>query len=556
MTEAVDPTTHSPTIDACIFKAKGSRSEAGVTGLIRYGTVVDEEWHRALKGLLGVRIVREMRDNDSTIGASVHATNALMRQVPWSATPADHPRGEEAAQFLTECMSDMSHTFTDFLTECLSHIWFGWSMFEKVYKVRAGPGADPKTRSRYNDGRIGIRKLAIRAQESLDGWEFDEDGGINGMWQRAPPSWNRVFLPIEDCVLFRTEMAKNNPEGRSLLRNAFRSWFFLKRLEEIEAIGIERDLVGLPKMELPLEYFDQKASPAKQAARANYAKMLSQVRRNEHEVLVVPTEMNTEGKPTGFKVSLMTAGGERALDIDAAIQRKAKAIAQVLLTQFIFLGMDKAGTQALSVDLTSLFMVSLGTILDEVQDTHQRFVVEDLMELNGYPPESWPTWKHGDIQKADTRNLADTILKLVNAGTLTPDSPLEDFLRQELRLPDRAETDLPKSEDEMNERLAEAEARALETSAEAEEGRQAASLVDLTTAMTALQTIGDVDLLEATREQYAQQLGIKPPKKLPLDVARPPPPPEPVPGAPGAPGAPKPGGAKPVPKPVPTQASP
>lgn len=527
------------------------RSEVGSTGLIRYGDAVDEEWHRALKGRSGVRVLREMRDNDSTIGSSFYAMNATMRQVPWTAQPANHPRGAEAAEFLTSCFRDMTHTYSELLTEALSHVWFGWALFEKVYKLRVGATGDARTSSRYNDGRIGIRNIAIRAQETLDGWEFDEDGSILGMYQLAAPKFERVFLDMEDCILFRTELSKNNPEGRTILRNAYRPWFFLKRLEEIEAIGIERDLVGLPVMELPISYFGAKAPQDKIEARRNYGRLISQIRRNDQEGVVIPAELNTDGKPSGYKLSLLSTGGTRAINIEAAIQRKAKAIGQVMLTHFIFIGMDGVGTQAAAGSFIDVFNTALGSILDSIEETLDRSLTAELMTLNGYPVESWPRWKHGDIQKADARSLAETILKLVQANTLTPDSPLEDFLRSELRLPERNDEDLPRSKEELDAMTGEAEARGMETAQMAAESSAAASLVDLTSAMAALLEIGDKELLQATRLQYAAQLGVKPPAELaPELLEKPDPVPVVVPGQPApAPGA-KPAPPKPPAKPA------
>jgi hypothetical protein len=37
-------------------------------------------------------------------------------------------------------------------------------------------------------------------------------------------------------LLFRPHSPKNNPEGRSVIRNAYRAYYFIKRLEELEAI--------------------------------------------------------------------------------------------------------------------------------------------------------------------------------------------------------------------------------------------------------------------------------------------------------------------------------
>ena len=56
-----------------------------------------------------------------------------------------------------------------------------------------------------------------------------------GMTQQPPPDYGLLTIPISKAMLFRTESAKDNPEGRSILRNAYRSWYFKRRIQEIEA---------------------------------------------------------------------------------------------------------------------------------------------------------------------------------------------------------------------------------------------------------------------------------------------------------------------------------
>jgi hypothetical protein len=472
--------------------------EVGYTGLVRYGTDVFEEWHNALRGRQGVRALREMRDNDSTIGASLYVTDSLVRQVPWRVEPAtqDHPQTEDAAEFLESCVGDMSHTWQDFMSEVLSFIWFGWSLFEKVYKRRGGPGTDPSTRSRYSDGKLGWRKIAIRAQETLDGWSFDEDGGVKGMWQVAAPNFIRVFIPIEKAILFRPQIAKNNPEGRSLLRNAYRSWFFLKRLQELEAIGIERDLVGLPVLHMPLSYFDKNAPQAKKQALADYTRLLVQIRRNEHEGVTLPTEVDEKNMPTGFKLELLSSGGSRALDISGAVERYEKRIAQVLLTQFLFLGMEKVGSFSLSSDMTSLFATALGAMLDTIEETFHRFATAELMQLNGYAPEAWPRLRHGDLERQDIRPLAEALVKLVDGGLITPDSTLEDYLRKEGRLPEREEGEpMP----------------APEKPAPSPGMIEGMSTADLMAAMNQFNAAGDTEMAGHVRRALAAAMGVPPP---------------------------------------------
>jgi peptide/nickel transport system substrate-binding protein len=143
----------------------------------------------------------------------------------------------------------------------LSMLIFGFSYHEIVYKYRKGDSKDPTKKSKHNDGRIGWRKMPIRAQETLFRWEIDIDGGIQAMVQTDPSTGGTYIIPIEKSLLFRTSSQKNNPEGRSILRNAYRPWYFKRRIEEIEAIGIERDLAGLPVAYLPPEYLSSTASP-------------------------------------------------------------------------------------------------------------------------------------------------------------------------------------------------------------------------------------------------------------------------------------------------------
>jgi len=257
----------------------------GSTGLRRVGGFVDEELLTKLAGRRAVRVYREMADNSPIVGAVLYVVEMLLRQVEWRVEPGrETPGAKFAAQFLDEVFEDMAHTWDEFIAEVLSMMPHGWSYFETVFKIRKGNSDDPRFKSRFNDGRVGLRKLSIRSQDTLYCWEFDTDGTTLGLWQMDPYSGKgTVFIPINRALLFRTTSRKNNPEGRSLLRNAYRPWYFGKRIEEIEAIGIERDLTGLPVIELPWQLMDPAASGQQLAARQSYQNLVQQIRRDERE---------------------------------------------------------------------------------------------------------------------------------------------------------------------------------------------------------------------------------------------------------------------------------
>lgn len=412
----------------------------GKSGLRRHSGYVSEELHPRLAGSKAARIFREMSDNDSTIGAVLFVVEALLRQVNFRVDPVnDSPEALACAEFVNECLTDMSHTWDDFLSEILTMLPFGWAYFETVYKMRQGQtGA---TKSRFSDGRIGWRKFSLRAQDTLDRWEFDEDGGLRGMWQSPPPDYRRVFIPIEKAVLFRPKAPKNNPEGRSFLRNAYRSWFLLKRLQEIEVIGIERDLTGLPVLEVPPAMMLPNAPPALATLRATLETMIQQIRRDEREGVIVPAESYTDDAGdtvvTGYKFRLLNSGGTRAVPVAPSIDRYQRDIARTMLAEFIFLGDGSAGSFALADSKTRTFASGLGSFLDSICSTFQTYAIVPLLQLNAFPESHWPTFVHGDIETPDLEALANFVATLVGAGALASDEKLERHLRQTANLPQR-----------------------------------------------------------------------------------------------------------------------
>ena len=236
-------------------------TELGSSGLRRSGGIINEEFLPNLQGVKGFKVYREMRDNDPVIGAMLYAIDKVITRLEWKVEGED----ERTALFVQECIDDMSDSWDATLQNILSMLVYGWSFHEIVYKIRGGLTGDPKTNSRFKDHRIGWRKWPVRAQETLQEWMLDERGGIQGMIQMDPSGGGLHRIPIDKALLFRTTTNRNNPEGYSLLRNAYRPWFYKRRIEEIEAVGIERDLAGLPMAYVPPEYLMGSANAAQKA---------------------------------------------------------------------------------------------------------------------------------------------------------------------------------------------------------------------------------------------------------------------------------------------------
>lgn len=399
-------------------------SELGSSGLQRYGGYVTEEFLRELGGLRWRKNVREMTANDPVINAAFFAIEMLTRQVTWEIQAAtDAPEDEAIAQFIHEAMfDDMSHPWNETVAEIHSYLPWGWSWHEIVYKRRRGPNLDPSKSSKFNDNRIGWRKWPIRAQDSLDRWEFDDAGGIQAMVQLAPPDYREVIIPIERSLLFRTTAHKNNPEGRSLCRPIFRPWYFKQQIENIEGIGIERDLAGLPVIYIPAEYMDPAATDAKAEIFTYAKKMATTIKNNEQAGAVFPSDCYEGTSNKMFEITLLSTGGQRNFDTSKIIQRKNIEILLTLMADFLILGHEKVGSFALASSKTDMFATAIGSFLDSDCEVINRHAIPRLLAINGMPTENPPKLTHGDIESVDLTELGDFISKLSGAGvSLSPE---------------------------------------------------------------------------------------------------------------------------------------
>ncbi len=412
-----------------------SMKEYGSIGQRRYAGIFSEEFLRELQGKRGIEVYREMSENDDVCGSIIFAIETLIRQSTWSIQAGGStPKDQECKEFIESCMDDMQDTWTDTVSEILSFLTFGWSYHEIVYKRRTGNSRDPRMKSKYTDGLIGWQKLPIRSQETLFRWEYDDNENLTGMTQLPPPNYVMATIPIGKALHFRTKSRKNNPEGRSILRNAYRDWYFKRRIQEIEGMGIERDLAGLPVMIAPegVDIWNHDDPMLLQMFRRAET-IVRNVRRDATEGLVMPN---------GWELKLLTSGGTRQFDTNAIIERYDTRIAMTTMADFIFLGHQQVGSFALSSDKTEMFSMALGAYLDIICEVFNNQAIPRLIDMNAEHFKGiteYPKLAHGDVETPNLKDLSAYIKELTGCGVLIPDEPLEDYVRQIANLPERLE---------------------------------------------------------------------------------------------------------------------
>jgi hypothetical protein len=433
-----------PSNPAPQLKSGAVFTDFGTTGLRAYGGYVREEFLPALVGRQGVTVYREMLDNSPIIGALMFAIQGAMRKVEWRTEPAnDTPAAAEAAEFADSLRSDMSTTWEEFIVEALSMLGYGYSFHEICYKRRAGnqPFGGAKPSSKYKDGAIGWARLPVRSQDTVLKWFFSPNGEILGMTQQ-PWFGPIVDIPMEKGLLFRPSQYKNSPEGRSILRSAYRPFYFVKRLEEGEAIYIER-MSGNVVVRVPTALLEQAAGgDVKALAALNVYKQIAvNSRRDEQMGLLLPSDTfaGANGPSTvpmfGYEY-VVPQGGRAGTDANTPIVRHKLDILTSVLCDFIQMGHTARGAQNLAETKVDLFLNAIEAWLNSVAAVLNQDALGRIWALNGFDRDLMPRYVPDLAQQVDLDVFSNIILRLSQSGVkLFPDEDLEAYSRDVFGFP-------------------------------------------------------------------------------------------------------------------------
>lgn len=449
--QRVDPFNVGTTGPYPEFTSGLTFAEVGRTGLRAFSGWVREEFLPELQGRQAAQKYREMLDNSPIIGAIIFAINATMRKVEWrTVTANDTPEAQEMADFVDSCREDMSHTWEDLMIENLSMLVYGFAPHEIVYKRRIGrdpPGLDQWGQhlpsSDYDDGKIGWRRIPLRGQDTILKWFFDANGQTKGLTQQ-PWVGPLIDIPIEKMLLFRPLFYKNNPEGRSILRSSYTSYYYAKRMQEMEAILGER-LGGIPVLNVPAALFEAaKTDAAAKQSLDNFKKIATNIRVDEQMGVVFPSDpyMSANGPSNvpQYKLELVTPTGGgmgRTLNFDVTITRLNTQILTSTMTDFLMMGHQTRGAQNLAETKVDMFFQAIEGYLNANAAVYNRYALPRLWKLNGFDLDLMPRLEPDLAQRLDLDVLSNFVLRLSQAGMpLFPNEELQTFLLDAGGLPD------------------------------------------------------------------------------------------------------------------------
>jgi hypothetical protein len=378
-----------------------------------------EEHVPQLRDRQGLTQYFRMKRNDGIVRGSLRALKTPLLSAHWYIKPPMTPRGSRrsnAQQDLDKKIADFCHrnifhelnvSFPVLLHDILLCCEYGYMPFEIVFNPPVLEG------HRFVQK---IRKIAPRHPMDVQEWRYDKNGGPDGIVMESnitTPTEPGVFIPIDKLAIFTPEPEAGDLSGVSVLRSAYKHWFYKETLYKIDAIQKERHGIGIPVIKLPIGYSPEDKNLAEDLGR--------NLRTNERAHVVLPP---------GWELIFAKVEGQM-VDCMKSIEHHDMAIMANVLGSW----MKEPNAQEDSLDM---FMKSTRYVAMVVADIFNRFILKKLVYANfklssGQLCPELVCRRLGEWQ--DLRTQSFTIRNLVGAGVIEPDDGLEEELREELDMP-------------------------------------------------------------------------------------------------------------------------
>lgn len=401
-------------------------SEQGYTGLKISNGLIYEELKRELTFPQSIVTYKQM-GYDSAIASALLYYESMMLKAKFTFKP--HPKANEQeklyADYLEECRDDMTHSWQDFIQELSSINQYGFSVHEIVLRKRLFSKG-----SKYNDGKIGWEKLPIRSQESISKWLYSEDNReLLGVQQTVAVSGKNgkvllsqkgkeINLPREKFLLFRLGKRKDSPFGESPLRSCYFAWKYKTTIEEHEAVGVQRDLQGIPHAEVPPQIMAADAPPEAQAQYQTWLNLVRNIHNNEQAGLVTPLIYDPDTKQPLYKFSLLKNDGGKAYDTTEIKNYYVNAIFTALSADVLIMGQGSTGSYALGSIKGTLSAIAIEAKLREICNVINQHLIPLTAKYNNWNMSRLPTLEVDDLESVSMEEFSKFVQRVGAVGYL------------------------------------------------------------------------------------------------------------------------------------------
>lgn len=399
--------------------------EMGYSGLKVFNGVAYEELQKELNHPNSIKTYKLMSYHPS-VNAPLNLYNSMVSKLRYRFVPPKNATEEEKKQteIIESMFNDMEHSLEDFIAEAMTCTQYGWAINEKVFRKRTYSAG-----SKYNDGLIGIKKLPLRAQESIKKFIFDDTGnnvigvvqsldGISDPYNRYAGKLQDRVLPRQKFMLFTLGKNRSNPYGTSPLRDVYIHWKYLQAIEELEAQSVVKDVNGLPVLTVPVQYMSADASPEQKAQLEVFKNIIRNLQQGSQSGVVLPSAYDPETRHPLFKLDLLSQDGKKNFDLNKIKEYYRAMIFIGMGADILLMGNTNVGSFALGSIKNTLTAATAEVFIKRIIQVINDDLIVHLYSQNGWDISRCCKIDYEDIQETDLDSLSKAYQRLGATGYL------------------------------------------------------------------------------------------------------------------------------------------
>ena len=386
----------------------------------------------------------------SVVASVLSAVNTIAEQADFYLESYDQSATHlNRTKFLEQCLFlDMKTPFSHVVKDFLTSTQYGFSILEKVFRERRYSEG-----SLYDDGRIGIKYLPLRAQKSIDEFKYDEMGReLEYVTQTLlTNSTNNILnsvtkkLPVDRILFFKVNSSSIYHQGRSPLADAYMSWRVLEELRGIETVSANRNLNGIPHLSCPSEIMDEGSEdPEDQARVFKLKQQMSRISTGEQAYIITPSDRydQTEGASAQYDFKVVTGSSSHLTALGSIISRYKNEVFQAMCADILTIDDGQSASSSLTSNKQTMFNMFVEARLREFVEVINNDLIPDLFNRNGWDVTKLPKLKYDRVEKLTVAEMAKAVQQLSATQTIPITAENTNYMAEIFGFPTRVPLDI------------------------------------------------------------------------------------------------------------------
>lgn len=410
--------------------------EVGVPYLRAQGSWIQNEMRRELAAPYNLITYDKMR-TDATVGAALGTAEAFLTKALVNAkfvTNSKNQKAKDFCDFLNWNLKNLKEvSWYESCVNILSYLQYGFSWLEKVY--------EKNTSTKYSQFPWKLKKLAPRAQQSVNEWKFDDDNrNLIGIKQYPASSLNvgythtfgmstnpKDYIKRNKFMLFSWDSKNQSPLGTSPLNACYRAWKEKTLIESMEVSGVVKGLGGILVLRVPTDHINKAASDEESDEAKTLAALQEQaalMHQGDQTYILLGSDVqgeNGNGKYIyDFELKGVDGNATNTVSTDTIISERKKAILDCFGAGFINLGNEATGSYSLADAKTSLHAFFMEKHMFFLQSVIQNDFVRQMMEINRVflEEDDVPTFTLNALDEIDPEGTSSAVQRIGSVGLI------------------------------------------------------------------------------------------------------------------------------------------